>query len=76
MASTPRPRCNKSDCFQNWCGNCCELLTSYPSQPCPFYQTQEKVDAGRLRAHQRLIAINRRDLVDKYEYNKFRKGNW
>ena len=66
-------KCDRIDCFQNKCGARCELLSAYPSQPCPFYKTDKQADADRVKAHQRLIDIDRPDLIQKYEYNKDRR---
>lgn len=74
--ATARPRCNRVDCFQNRCGRACELLRTYPRQPCPFYQTQEQVEEGRRKAHQKLVNKGRYDLIECYEYNPYRRGMW
>jgi len=75
MASV-RPRCTKMDCFQNKCGRACELLNAPPSQPCPFYKTVEEVDRGRQEAHKKLADAGRFDLIQMYEYNPQRRGQW
>ena len=72
--SNAKPKCNRMDCFQNKCGVRCELLTDHPSvQPCPFYKTEEQVEIGRQEAHAKLVKKGRRDLIQLYEYNPFRK---
>lgn len=72
-----RPKCNKVDCFQNKCGARCELLTDpIVGHECPFYKTDKEVDLGRIEAHQKLIEMNRYDLIQKYEYNPQRRGQW
>lgn len=71
-----KPICYKDDCFQNKCGAACELLTEYPSHPCPFYKTYEQVETDRMKAHKKLIDEGRFDLVRKYEYNPYRGGQW
>lgn len=71
-----KPICYKEDCFQNKCGRTCDLLTGYPSLPCPFYKTQEEVDIGRQKAHKKLADAGRFDLIQKFEYNPQRRGQW
>ena len=74
---TAKPRCNREKCFQNKCGVYCELLTDYPSkQPCPFYKTQEQADNDRLVAHKKLASEGKWDLIQMYEYNPYRRGQW
>lgn len=74
--ATARPRCNKMDCFMNKCGTRCELLTDYPSQPCPFFKTDAEVEKGRQEAHQKLVKEGKYDLIQMYEYNPYRRGQW
>lgn len=70
-------RCNRADCFQNRIGRECKLLISpINGSECPFHKTKEQVDADRKAAHDRLIAIDRTDLIEKYEYNSARRGQW
>ena len=71
-----KPKCNRIDCFQNKCGARCELLNDYPSQPCPFFKTVEQCDNDRLKAHKKLMEEGKVDLVQKYEYNPQRRGQW
>ena len=72
-----RLKCNKSNCFQNKCGVRCELLTEPTSQqPCPFFKTEEEVEAGRVWAHRKLAREGKWDLIKKYEYNPYRRGQW
>ena len=68
-------KCPKSDCFQNFCGMGCKLLSSpmKKDHPCPFYKTQEEVDFGRRKAHKHLEYIERYDLIETYEYNPERR---
>lgn len=68
--------CNKSDCFQNNSCQKCKLLTEVPHGECPFYKTQMRVDRERLEAHQKLADKGRYDLIQKYEYNRYREGQW
>ena len=63
------PKCSQSDCFGNKCGVRCNVLTSNPSNPCPFYKTNVEVEIGRQEAHQHLKDIDRYDLIEKYEFN-------
>ena len=61
-----------NDCFMAM-GSHCKLLTEQiEGTDCPFYKTQDEVDDGRLKAHQHLLDIGRKDLVTKYEYNTHR----
>jgi hypothetical protein len=70
-------RCTKASCFQNHLGKECKLLSSpIKNHECPFYKTQEKVDAERKTAHELLFDIGRIDLIEKYEYNTARRGQW
>ena len=71
-----RPICRQDDCFQNKCGVLCELLTSPPSQPCPFYKTVAEAEIGRAEAHRHLVEIGRQDLIEQYEHNKDRRRQW
>jgi len=72
-----KPKCDKIDCFQNKCGARCELLTEpIVGHECPFYKTDKEADFGRIMAHQRLAEMNRFDLIQKYEYNPQRRGQW
>ena len=71
------PRCNKADCFQNQMGKECRLLSSQiKGHECPFFKTQEQVDEERKAAHDHLVEIGRRDLIEKFEYNPSRRGVW
>ena len=74
--ATSKPKCNRMDCFQYKCGARCELLTDYPSQPCPFYKTDAEVEIGRIEAHKKLVEEGRQDLIQYYEYNPYRRGQW
>lgn len=72
-----KPRCNCTDCFQNPTGRACELLTDHPSkQPCPFFKTHEQADIDRQIAHKKLADEGKYDLIKKYEYNPYRRGQW
>ena len=71
-----KPKCYKIDCFQNKVGARCELLTDSPSQPCPFYKTEEQNEKDKEKAHQRLVAEGRTDLIEEYEHNPQRRGQW
>ena len=71
-----KPKCTMADCFQNKCGVFCELLTENPSYPCPFYKTNAEVEIGRMEAHRKLVDAGRFDLIDQYEYNPQRRGQW
>lgn len=75
MASV-KPRCDKMDCFQNRNGRQCDLLRSRPSHPCPFYKTDAEAEAGRMAAHKKLADEGKYDLIQKYEYNPQRRGQW
>ena len=72
-----KPKCTKVDCFQNKCGARCELLIEpIVGHECPFYKTDKEVDQGRIDAHQKLVNMERFDLIQKYEYNPYRRGQW
>lgn len=70
--------CIRQDCFMNKCGVFCELLKSPTDQnkPCPFYKTEEQAQFDQMDAHARLKKLGREDLIQKYEYNPERKGQW
>lgn len=54
-------------------GSHCKLLNSQiNAADCPFYKTDEELEAGRKEAHQHLVDIGRYDLIEKYEFNKLR----
>lgn len=74
--SNVKPICNNVNCFQNKTGRYCELLTDIPSQPCPFFKTQEKADIDRQEAHKKLADEGKWDLIQMYEYNPQRRGQW
>ena len=76
MKANLKPICNCSDCFQNKSGVTCELLTANPSQPCPFYKTHMEAETDKMEAHNRLVKLGRRDLIEKYEFNTARRGLW
>lgn len=62
-----------SDCFANVCGIHCRILSEQVSEvDCPFYKTEEQVDNERMEAHERLMSLERYDLIEKYEYNSNR----
>ena len=70
-------KCDRNKCFQNICGVGCELLNEpITDRECPFFKTDDEVDEGRRKAHKRLIDIGRKDLIDEYEYNAYRRGMW
>ena len=71
-----RPICNQINCFANKCGRYCDILTDNPSNPCPFYKTDEQVEEGRVQAHRKLVDDGAFDLIEKYEYNPYRRGQW
>lgn len=66
-------KCNNINCFANICRSTCECLSDTPSDPCPFFKTEDEVADGRARAHKHLIEADREDLIRKYEYNSERK---
>lgn len=71
-----KPRCNRADCFQNKLGVVCDLLMEHAGNPCPFYKTIPEAEVGKIEAHRRLVDLGRFDLIEKYEHNKYRKGQW
>ena len=66
-------RCEKIDCFANICHSACSCLSEKPSDPCPFFKTEDEVMEGRAAAHKHLLEAGREDLIRKYEYNPERK---
>lgn len=55
-------------CFANKGGFCMVLTdTWFGKKECPFYATQDEVDAARWRAKQRLIRLNLTYLDRKYK---------
>lgn len=74
--SKPKPKCSEISCFQNKCASYCDLLTENPGWPCPFYKTEEEAERGRLEAHKKLVDMGRFDLINQFEYNPQRRGQW
>ena len=74
--ATAKPRCSQIYCFANKCGASCEILTSSPSIPCPFYKTDAEYENGQIEAHNLLLKKGRHDLIEKYEFNEARKRQW
>lgn len=66
-------KCEKIDCFANICRSACSCLSEKPSDPCPFFKTEDEVMEGRAAAHKHLVEAGREDLIRKYEYNPERK---
>lgn len=66
-------KCEKIDCFANICHSACSCLSEKPSDPCPFFKTEDEVMEGRAAAHKHLLEAGREDLIRKYEYNPERK---
>ena len=66
-------KCDKIDCFANICHSACSCLSEKPSDPCPFFKTDDEVMEGRAAAHKHLLEAGREDLIRKYEYNPERK---
>ena len=70
-------RCDRNNCFSNFCGTRCKLLSSpIREHECPFYKTVEEAEKGREWAHNELVRKGRQDLIETYEYNVQRKGAW
>lgn len=78
MNISDKPICNRYDCFRNKCSMFCDLLTDTPSLPCPFYKTDAQADSDYLEAHNKLLAMGKKgeELIQKYEYNRYRRGQW
>ena len=66
-------KCEKINCFANICHSACSCLSEKPSDPCPFFKTEDEVMEGRAAAHKHLLEAGREDLIRKYEYNPERK---
>ena len=66
-------KCDKINCFANICHSACSCLSEKPSDPCPFFKTEDEVMEGRAAAHKHLLEAGREDLIRKYEYNPERK---
>ena len=66
-------KCENINCFANICHSACDCLVEAPSDPCPFFKTEEEVMEGRAKAHKHLVESGREDLIRKYEYNPERK---
>ena len=60
------------DCLQ-YLGGYCKLLTAQINKAdCPFYKTVVQNDKDRAKTHERLVKIDRYDLVEKFECNGLR----
>ena len=69
--------CERMKCCQNVCGVGCVLLSEpIIDRDCPFFKTDDQMEEGRKKAHQHLIDIGRKDLIEQYEYNPYRRGAW
>jgi hypothetical protein len=70
--------CNREKCFSNVAGHFCKLLNAgyNEDEECPFFKTDTEVDNGRIEAHNRLVMLKRKDLIEQYEYNPHRRGMW
>lgn len=69
--------CYRSNCFQNYCGLKCQLLTeAITDRDCPFFKTHLEMETERKKAHVKLVEKGRDDLIAQYEYNPFRVGYW
>lgn len=73
MASLLKCREKKTDCFGNNGSNRCMVVCKKVEGKCPFYQTKEQVEAGRQKAHRRLVDLGRDDLIEKFEHNSLRR---
>lgn len=68
----PMQRCwqgeERDDCFaRTRVGNCMALEdTAYPCGACPFYKPQKTVDLECAWAYDRLIRLERVDMISKY----------
>lgn len=68
--------CTETECFANKCGVFCDILTEYVKHPCPFYKTREQNEEDQIAAHNRLLKLGRKDLINKFEYNAQRGDEW
>ena len=59
-------KCTREDCFACNKGQCKSLKKPITDKPCPFYKTQEQLDAEDQAATDRLTRIGRTDLIEKY----------
>ena len=60
-------KCRKSDCFGNFCGTYCRVLSKpIVGKACPFYKTIEENENDRIEAMDRLVAIGCESLMGKY----------
>ena len=70
-------RCTDAGCFRNWCGTKCTLLVEpIKGHKCPFRKTEKEAWEGQVKAHARLMKLGRDDLIEKYERNPYRRGQW
>ena len=71
--TVPMQRCRQTpemeDCFaRTRAGNCSALVdTEYPCGKCPFYKPLDKLEEEQKRTYERLIRIERVDLIELYE---------
>lgn len=71
--TVPMQRCRQTpemeDCFaRTRAGNCSALVdTEYPCGDCPFYKPPDQLEEEQKRTYERLIRIERVDLIELYE---------
>ena len=69
----------REDCFaRNRVGNCDVLTdTGYPCGRCPFYKPETVLEDECLMTYERLIVLERADLIGKYEMrDRGLSGSW
>ena len=68
-------KCVKTECFASDGVQKCKILVSptRPDKPCPFFKTCDQYEADKARAHGKLVAMGRDDLIKKFEMNPQRK---
>ena len=72
-------RQEREDCFaRNRVGNCDVLTdTGYPCGRCPFYKPEAVFENECLMTYERLVVLERVDLIGKYELrDRGLSGSW
>jgi len=49
------PRCERTNCFGNYCGSCRILLETF--DPCPFFKTSKQYKEDRQKAKERFFEV-------------------
>ena len=72
-----RPHCRKAenDCAARSRSGRCNALcnVNFKGKPCPFYKTWEQQKQEHLTAYERLVVLERYDLLETYRAKEFKR---